>query len=68
MREKGSGDEGFDAAHLNNRISGTRPPVAVVAIPIPLTPAAFHRHAAAAAAANPTGKGLVLASVGLSLL
>jgi len=36
--------------------------------PVSLIPAAFHRHAAAAAAANPSGKRLVLASVGLSLL
>ncbi|MBN8621138.1 MAG: hypothetical protein J0L63_19655 [Anaerolineae bacterium] len=29
----------------------------------PLIPVAFHRHAAAAAAANPSGKGLVLAQL-----
>jgi len=35
--------------------------------PVSLIPAAFHRHAAAAAA-NPTGKGLAFASVGISHL
>jgi len=42
--------------------------VATMSTPISLIPAAFHRHAAAAAAANPSGKGLASASVGLSLL
>ncbi|MBL8118903.1 MAG: hypothetical protein JNJ78_15330 [Anaerolineae bacterium] len=42
--------------------------VAALSTAIPLIPAAFHRHAAAAAAANPFGKGLVLASVGISHL
>ncbi|MBL8119065.1 MAG: hypothetical protein JNJ78_16140 [Anaerolineae bacterium] len=36
--------------------------------PISLIPAAFHRHAAAAAAANLSGKGLESTSVGLALL
>jgi len=35
---------------------------------ISLIPAAFHRHAAAAAAANPSSKGLAFASVGISHL
>ncbi|MBL8119556.1 MAG: hypothetical protein JNJ78_18650 [Anaerolineae bacterium] len=36
--------------------------------PTSLIPAVFHRHAAAAAAANPSGKSLESTSVGLSLL
>jgi len=41
--------------------------VAALSTSISLIPAAFHRHAAAAAA-NPSGKGLLFASLGLSLL
>jgi len=53
-------------AQLNNRIPATT--TAPPPTPISLIPAAFHRHAAAAAAANPSGKGLRLASVGISHL
>ena len=69
-----------DAAQLTNRIPAHRRPhrhavpitprlaaVAALAIPISLIPAAFHRHAAAAAA-NPSSKGLAFASVGISHL